>query len=490
MDIDKLLATDDHSTVIAELKNGRNAAEPNAELYESQLNPKGHDVNDPVKRRDKIVKVDIDSESPENVKNITSDPNFNPETNTRPEPVARIALAIQKLIVKRAVAFTFGNPVGLNAEPEEGSKEEDVLKAVKRVLFDTKSRTINRKVARAIFSSTEAAEYWYPVEKPTNNYGFGSKYKLRVAIFSPYLGDKLYPYFDETGDMIAFSREYTRKDNKGVKYTYFETYTDKEHRLWITTNSQWQLVEGYPKPNIIGKIPVIYGRQPAVEWEDVQGLIDRLEKLLSNFADTNDYHASPKIFVEGEVNGFSKKGETGAIIQGEEGSKAYYLAWQNAPESVKLEIETLLRLIYTITQTPDISFDAVKGIGAVSGVALKLLFLDAHLKVQDKMEIFDDYLQRRLSVIQAYLSKMNAKDNEFVTACESLVIEPEIVPFMIEDEKANADLAMTVTGQKAIASRKTGIKKLGWVKDIDTELKEIEAEEAVGAYSDVMEPTI
>lgn len=490
MDVDKLLATDDHSTVIAELKNGRNAAEPNAELYESQLNPKGHDVNDPVKRRDKIVKVDIDSESPENVKNITSDPNFNPETNTRPEPVARIALAIQKLIVKRAVAFTFGNPVGLNAEPEEGSKEEDVLKAVKRVLFDTKSRTINRKVARAIFSSTEAAEYWYPVEKPTNNYGFGSKYKLRVAIFSPYLGDKLYPYFDETGDMIAFSREYTRKDNKGVKYTYFETYTDKEHHLWITTNSQWQLVEGYPKPNIIGKIPVIYGRQPAVEWEDVQGLIDRLEKLLSNFADTNDYHASPKIFTTGSILGFAKKGESGAIIEGEEGATAQYLAWQNAPESVKLEIETLLRLIYTITQTPDISFDAVKGIGAVSGVALKLLFLDAHLKVQDKMEIFDDYLQRRLAVIQAYLSKMNAKDNEFVTACESLVIEPEIVPFMIEDEKANADLAMTVTGQKAIASRKTGIKKLGWVKDIDTELKEIEAEEAVGAYSDVMEPTI
>ena len=490
MDINKLLATDNHSTVIAELKNGRNATEPNAELYESQLNPKGHDINDPVKRRDKIVKVDIDNESPENVKNITSDPNFNPETNTRPEPVARIALAVQKLIVKRAVAFTFGNNVLLNAEPEKNTKEPDVLKATKRVLFDNKSRTLNRKVARNVYSSKEVAELWYPVEKPTKNYGFDSKYKLRVAIFSPLLGDKLYPYFDETGDMLAFSREYTRKDNKGVKYTYFETYTEKEHRIWVTTNNQWQLVEGYPKPNIIGKIPVVYGRQEFVEWEDVQGLIDRLEKLLSNFADTNDYHASPKIFTTGTILGFAKKGESGAIIEGEEGATAQYLAWQNAPESVKLEIETLLRLIYTITQTPDISFDAVKGIGAVSGIALKLLFLDAHLKVQDKMEIFDDYLQRRLSVIQAYLAKMNAKDNEFATACGNLVIEPEIVPFMIEDEKANADLAMTVTGQKAIASRKTGIKKLGWVKDIDTELKEIEAEETVGAYSDIMEPTV
>jgi hypothetical protein len=113
--------------------------------------------------------------------------------------------------------------------------------------------------------------------------------------------------------------------------------------------------------------------------------------LLSNFADTNDYHASPKIFVQGKVIGFTRKGEAGAIIEGENGATAQYLAWQNAPESVKLEIETLLRMIYTITQTPDISFDTVKGIGAISGVALQLLFMDAHLKVQDKSEVFSAY---------------------------------------------------------------------------------------------------
>mgnify|MGYP007057868075 FL=1 len=85
------------------------------------------------------------------------------------------------------------------------------------------------------------------------------------------------------------------------------------------------------------------GRQPAVEWEDVQNLIDRLEKLLSNFADTNDYHASPKIFTTGTILGWAKKGESGAVIEGEEGATAQYLSWAQAPESVKLEIETLLR---------------------------------------------------------------------------------------------------------------------------------------------------
>ncbi len=510
MDIKTLLTSDEPTTVIAELKNGRGTSEPEIAKFETQLDPTRHDVCDPVKRPDKKVKVDKPEESG-TIITVTS--GGASEEVYRTEKVARVALAIQKLIVNRAVAFTFGNPVGLNAAPEKDSPEEAVLKAVKRVLFGTKSRTLNRRVAREIYSSTEAAELWYPVpvektktgdtvvakvkdalnnlvgNKYHERYGFKSAYKLRVAIFSPLKGDKLYPYFDESGDMAAFSREFYIKDNNGVKFTYFETYTAEAHYMWRAANSAWEVVEGYPKKNAIGKIPVIYGRQLQVEWEDVQGLIDRLEKLLSNFADTNDYHASPKIFTTGTILGFAKKGEAGGIIEGEEGSDAKYLAWQNAPESVKLEIETLLRMIYTITQTPDISFDAVKGIGAVSGVALKLLFMDAHLKVQDKMEIFDDYLQRRLSVIQAFLSVMNTKDTGFSKACQSLTIEPEIVPYMIEDDRAKVDLLLAASGQKPLISQKTGVQQLGYVENVEAEYDLIQEENTLRGYMDITEPT-
>ena len=489
MDIKKLFKEKDHNTVIEELKSGRNALQPDMDTILSQLEPSKHDIFDKVKRPDKPVKVDVSEEEKRewSLQNQTLPQGYKGnEERTEFAPVARIALAIQKLIVKRAVAFTFGNPVTLNAEPED-ENEKTVLNAVKKVLFSTKSRTINRKVAREIFSTTEAAELWYPVEKPTN-YGFPSKFKLRVAIFSPKKGDKLFPYFDETGDMVAFSREFVIKDKKEKEHTYFETYTDTEHLMWEQDNAQWKLVEGYPKKNVIGKIPVVYGRQDFVEWEDVQGLIDRLETLLSNFADTNDYHASPKIVVKGEVLGFSKKGESGAILQLEgENADAKYLSWQHAPESVKLEIETLLRMIYTITQTPDISFDSVKGIGAISGIALKLLFLDAHLKVKDKMEIFDDYLQRRLSIIQAYIAQINTG---LKASCESLTIEPEIVPYMIDDEKAKVDLLMAANGGKAVASQKTTVQQLGWVDDTDAEYEQILKEENASAYVDITEPTI
>jgi SPP1 family phage portal protein len=234
------------------------------------------------------------------------------------------------------------------------------------------------------------------------------------------------------------------------------------------------MVEGYPKANPIGKIPVVYASQPQTEWEDVQPLIDRLEKLLSNFADTNDYHASPKIFVEGTVKGFCRKGEAGGIIEGEDGAKASYLSWSSAPESVKLEIDTLLRMIYTITQTPDISFDTVKGIGAVSGVALKLLFMDAHLKVQDKTEIFDEYLQRRANIVKAYIGVADVTKKE---AADALMVKPKITPYIIEDDASKIAVLTAANGGKAVASQATTVKRLGWTDDPDAELEAIQAEE-------------
>lgn len=481
MTIEELLESEDLSKVVSELRRGRLSTEPNAKEYAMQYNPKQHDINDRVKRPDKIVVVDKDSDEYGEVKNVNPNVEQTTEQGFRVEPVARIALAIQKLIVKRAVAFTFGNPVTYNSNPND-DEEKAVLQAINRVFHDVKEKTLNRRVARNLYSTTEVAELWYPVDTEEHDtYGFKTTKKFKVAVFSPMFGDRLYPYFDEARDMVAFSREFTRKDRDMITRTYFETYTSKKHYLWCcdgldgeVAGKNWVLVEGYPKDLTIGKIPVVYACQPQVEWEDVQSLIDRLEKLLSNFADTNDYHASPKIFVQGKVVGFARKGEAGAIIEGEEGATAQYLAWQNAPESVKLEIETLLRMIYTITQTPDISFDTVKGIGAVSGVALQLLFMDAHLKVQDKSEIFSEYLQRRTNILKAFFKQAHL---EWSKGCDRLIVEPEIVPYIIEDELSKINILTAANGGKQIASRRATIQRLGWADNVDDEEAAILAEE-------------
>lgn len=457
MTIEEILALESADAIVAELRNGRNADTPDVDKAEKALDQRKHDVNDTYKRPDKVVKVDegTDREAVRIVK------------------VARIAVAIQKLIINRTVAFCFGNPVAYNATPD-GEMQEEALKSIKRVLHSCKTNTLNRKVARSVFGYKECAEMWYVTEgAPHSKYGFKTNFKIRVALLSPKDGNVLYPYFDELGDMIAFSRSYVRVMGGGERIEYFETYTDEYHFLWVKGKDGYKPVDGYPKPNAIGKIPVVYGRQDAFETEDVDNLIDRLEKLLSNFADTNDYHASPKIFTTGEIVGFAQKGEAGAIVQGETGATAQYLSWQHAPESVKLEIETLLKLIYTISQTPDISFESVKGLGAISGIALKLLFMDAHLKVQDKMEIFGDYLQRRVNIIKAFGAKLNPV---MASALEEIEVEPEITPYMPTSEIDDINMWLSANGNKPLVSQKASVKGANLTQDPEKDFEQIQEE--------------
>ena len=207
--------------------------------------------------------------------------------------------------------------------------------------------------------------------------------------------------------------------------------------------------------------------------------------MLSNFADTNDYHASPKIFTTGDIKGWAKKGESGAVIEGEEGATMQYVSWQQAPESVKLEIETLLKLIYTITQTPDISFDAVKGLGAISGLALKLLFMDAHLKVQDKMEIFDEYLQRRTNIVKAYIAMFNQK---LEADADDLDIEPEVTPYMLTSEIDELNYWLTANGNKPVISQEESIEGAGISKNTAKTMEKLKEQSSLDNSFIIGEP--
>ena len=177
MTIEELLAKvakgeGDITGAINELRNGRTTPEPNAVQYAMQYDPQTHAINDPLKRPDKIVIVDKDSDEYGEVKNINPNAEETTEQGFRIEKVARIALAIQKLIVKRAVAFTFGNPVTYNANPKD-EKEKALLNALKRVFYDVKEGTLNRRVARSLYSTTEVAELWYPSGTPCPPGGAG-----------------------------------------------------------------------------------------------------------------------------------------------------------------------------------------------------------------------------------------------------------------------------------------------------------------------------
>lgn len=405
----------------------------------------------------------------------------------RLEPVTRVAIGLQKLATKRMSEFMFTIPVKCVAEDTEDQTMKDQKKALDKVLKKNKWNSANKKRAKIISSECECATLWYVVKGDNKSYGFDSKFKLKHLIMSPSKGDNLYPTFDDNGDMIAFSREFTKKD-EGKSVTIFETWTKDEHIIYQSGSDGWQEVFESTETNeagetigkreklTIGKIPVIWTpRLSGPVWADADsGKVHEIELLLSRNGDTIAYHSAPVLIVKGKLVGAPTKGESNKVFFTEDATgDAKYVSWTQAPEAVKFQFETLLRMYFQELQLPDLSFDNVKGIGAQSGVSMQMLFSDAHLKVGDESEIYEELFEREYNVIKAFLGEMNTK---WKATIDDLEIEPVITPFMINDEKTTIEMLVAANGNKPVISQKQSIKLSGLVDNSDDEYEQIKSE--------------
>ena len=380
-------------------------------------------------------------------------------------PVNRIAFAIQKTIVDKSVAFAFATPVTYIFTDEKKAE------LIKKILKQNKTNSLTRSVARELYSTSHTAEIWYVVADPLAILP-EDKNRLRVLQLKASKGDVFYPVYDN-GDMVAFVREINKKDAEGKKQDYAEIYT-AEQKMTFINNGGWILsAEFPPEKNLIGKIPVVYGSQPDAEWSDVQSLIDRMENLVSGHAEVNDYHFAPKLKVQGSITGFAKKGEKGSIFEMGKDSNMDYLTWNQGTASLELEFKNLWDVTFKLTQTPDISFESMRGIGAVSGVAWKYLFMDAHLKVEMKREIWDDYLTRRINLIKEFIGKVI--DVKQLKSMQEIDVEIQINPYIINDISGKIHDLHLATGKQVVSVRQA-VKILDLTDDVEKELSEIEGE--------------
>lgn len=399
-------------------------------------------------------------------------------TSTEYIDPARIGMSFQQLIVNRRVGFMLNIPVKINPVFQtESEKEKALVKAVERILSDNKMDYKNKEIARRLMSEMEVAEAWYLVETKKQK----PKYTLKCNIWSPDLGDSLYPLFDSTGDMIAFARGYKLKeDDKDVDH--FDVYTTDYEYKYVNRDNVWALdaeaeavtAEGpkkvNPIPNTVGKIMIVYHSQKAPEWADQESMIKRYEDSVSNHADMNDYFGSPILAVVGEILGFAQKGEQGKILQLAENAKANYLALNSKPESIKMEQENLKDLIYTLSQTPDISFSTMRGMGTIAQFTMKAFFMDTHLAVSKKEEIFGIGLQRRFNLLKAVVGKVI--DTSLEAESEIVQLVPQITPYLPQSDTEKIE-NLTVAKTSGILSAETAVESNPLVEDPETEMERL-----------------
>lgn len=446
-----------------------------------QYDPNWHIVHNKTLRKDKMIEVDVETpQLPGSVRNQEDYQDQSPANmTTRPEMIRinRISIPMQKLITTRSVAFLTGNGVKYESQPAN-DKETALFEAVKRVNDNNKMDYKNVQIATMLASETHVAELWYVVNNSTEDNTLSDTdndfegiqintrgLTLRCKIIGYSLGDNLFPVFDGMGDMIAFMRKYVNFNDAGEKENVTEIYTDTIIYI-LKDKGDTSSLTIESKVNMIGKIPIIYYAQPAPEWLDVQHDISRYEELISNTADNNDYFANPTMIVKGDIKALGRKGETGKVLEIEPDAEVSLLESKNAIDSVKFEADTLKGIILEGTHTPDISFESMKSLGVFSGIALKMLFFDAALKVQSKLPTYGQSQQRRINFIKAALAKF---DITFQLASR-LIIKPVIEAFTpTNDQELITNLSMA-TGNQPIMSQETAVRKNPLVENADEEI--------------------
>lgn len=396
------------------------------------------------------------------------------------ERVTRITLSFQRLAAKRMTELVCGIPIKRIYKPRN-DRQKQIAAAMEAVFDRNRINSVNIDRFNSLFAGCEIFTLWYAVEQTNAIYGFNSRLKLRCRTFSPMLGDELYPYFDEYGDMTAMSIGYTRKVGKKT-VNYFDTYTDNRHIKWSTEDGEWAVVED--EPTTLLKIPGIYAWRPTPIWEDTSRNVYEMEWSLSRNGNYLRENSKPKFVVcANEIisYGDEKSGdkEFKSVMQYPTGAKAEYVTWAQATESLKFHVETLRSLYFTQLQLPDWSYEKMSQ-QALSGESRKQMFIDAELKVGDESGRLIEFCDRENNVVKAYLKLMFG--TAYHADIDALPVETIITPYRITDEKEKVERLMTANGNKPIMSQRESIEEYGHSDNVDKTLEQIQEQEKADSF--------
>lgn len=418
------------------------------------------------------------------VDTINKDKSVGSGANSKIVKSIRLPIQFQKKIVRVATAFEVGEPATLIPSNKENALHEEV-----KVVF--KNNRIEAKIQELIKlkkTHTEGALLFAMKQinkeglfnKLLGKLGVNQRHEIKCSVLSNKNGT-MAPYFDSTGNMTFFTWFFeTKIGDKDIK-NYWVYNQTTVYKIDNTTGS-FGLTSS--DKHGFSKIPVVYVSQELPEWEDVKILIDRFEVSLSKLGNSNDYSGHPLLKIFGKVTNAPDKDEDGKaflipIDHDEEGKEikgdVQFLTNDNAPDSVKLELEKLEDLIHSVSSTPNISFDNVKGISGISGIALKLMFLDAMIKAKSNEGDNRTMYERIISVIiSGIITTVNTGLKNSASELYYDVVFNSILP---GDLKEAVDIVKTAK-EAGVMSQKTGIEYLNMTSDTDKELEQIKEEEA------------
>ena len=419
---------------------------------------------------------------------VQKDKNVGTGNNTKLVKAVRIPIKFAKKIVTTATAFEVGKPVTIVP-----SEENNLSKLISQLW---KVNRIDSKIQKLITlkkSETQAAMQFYIADLASES--LLNKLLIKIGLKAQAKEIKcnvldntsgiMTPYFDSTGNMIAFMWEYKGFDEVAGKDLNHVEIWDKDNYHYLNNANGKLAYQTNPTPHGFDRIPIVYVEQLEPEWFDVKEMIDRYEVAVSKLGASVDYSAYPLLQIFGEIQSMPDKDDAGKILRfpikvdengKEHHGKAEFLSSNDAIESAKFELENLKNLIYSISHTPDLSFDNVKGLGNVSAVALKLLFLDAVIKARMNEGDNRTMIERILNIITSGITKTT--NTALVSESQQLIFDIIFNSIVPDDVQSATDIIIKLKEAKLLSSE-TALKLIDLVEDPEQEMELIKSENQV-----------
>lgn len=342
--------------------------------------------------------------------------------NKEPYISCKLPRARQRYINEIELFFLLGKPIlwrKAEGDDEAFSLFTDFLKTTR---FDSGMR----KVKRIAGSETECAKLYRLYRSE------GNKPQCDVVIIARSLGYELRILKDQYGKLnaVAYGYKLRGADGKSEQHWDFLTAT----ATYMTTKRAvgWD-VERYANPT--GRINLIYYQQPK-SWDGVEPRLAREEDIDSKIGDTNNYFADPIALASADVVQSMVDPHTPAKLLQATGpnSKFEYVNPPQASELRKYEKEELERSILFDTFTPDFSFDKLRGLGTLSGKAIRNAMTIGYLKRANRMEIYEELVDREKNVIIGVLKFLHPT---MAAKLDALKIEFSFAEPFGDDEQEN-----------------------------------------------------
>ena len=365
----------------------------------------------------------------------------------------------QRYINEVELFFLLGNPIVWKKEDGDDEAYKLFLDFLRKQRFDATMR----KAKRLAGAETQSAKLYHVYRDEKTN-----AMMVRTVVLARQTGYKLRPMFDQYGNLRAFAYGYTLTE-RGKNVEHWDIQTPDFLFFCKRATLGWD-VQTYENPT--KKINLIYYHQPKA-WDGAEPRIRREEMLDSKAADTNNYFADPIATATADViQSMTSPEAVGKLIQlTSPNSQFGYVNPPQNSEARKAEKQDLNDSILFDTMTPDFSFEKIKGMGTLSGDAIKNAMILGYIKRDNRKEVYEELVDREKSLVLSILSYLYPN---MAQKLASLVISFEFAePFASDKQKSWTSIAQLY--QSGVLSLESAVEMLALTDAPEEEVERLKS---------------